>query len=30
MHLFFITILKPLKQHPILKKDHPFRFQAGG
>jgi hypothetical protein len=25
MRLFFLTIPKPLKQHPILKKDHPFR-----
>jgi hypothetical protein len=25
MRLFFRTIPKPLKQHPILKKDHPFR-----
>ena len=27
MHLFFLTIPKPLKQHPIfLKKNYPFRF----
>jgi hypothetical protein len=25
MRLFFLTIPKPLKQHPINKKDHPFR-----
>ena len=25
MRLFFLTIPKPLKQHPIYKKDHPFR-----
>ena len=26
MPLFFITIPKPLKQHPSLKKAYPFRF----
>jgi len=26
MRLFFLTIPKPLRQHPILKKDHSFRW----
>jgi hypothetical protein len=29
MRLFFLTIPKPLRQHPILKKDHPFRYIHG-
>jgi ubiquinone/menaquinone biosynthesis C-methylase UbiE len=27
MRLFFLTIPKPLKQHPIQKKDYPFRLK---
>jgi hypothetical protein len=29
LRLFFLTIPKPLKQHPILEKDHPFRSIQG-
>jgi hypothetical protein len=25
MHLFFLTIPKPLKQYTLFKKDYPFR-----
>jgi len=29
MRLFFLMIPKPFRQHPILKKDHPFRYIQG-
>jgi hypothetical protein len=29
MRLFFLMIPKPLKQHSILKKYHPFRYFQG-